>query len=157
MQQTEPVPLVLQLERSLVGLASSSALLHVSRGFDNLEVHFSCGLMLQVRSLLCVASQPLLRAREGSPVRYLVQQDSWMVARRQSAIKLHKAMQFHQQRASASTMPATRDAKWAACFALAGIVSDEQHVAMVHRHLREYVSARRCNALSFTIVIRLPN
>ena len=48
---TEQMPLTLQLERAFVRLASSSALLRVARGFDDLltpEVYFLCGLMLQV-------------------------------------------------------------------------------------------------------------
>lgn len=52
MHQTEPMPLALQLERAFVRLASSSALLRVARGFDDLltpEVYFLCGLMLQVK------------------------------------------------------------------------------------------------------------
>ena len=46
------MPLALQLERAFVRLASSSALLRVARGFDDLltpEVYFLCGLMLQVK------------------------------------------------------------------------------------------------------------
>ena len=49
------MPLALQLERAFVRLASSSALLRVARGFDDLltpEVYFLCGLMLQVEHSL---------------------------------------------------------------------------------------------------------
>ena len=54
------MPLALQLERAFVRLASSSALLRVARGFDELltpEVYFLCGLMLQVEHSLL----PLLK------------------------------------------------------------------------------------------------
>ena len=68
-----------------------------------------------------------------------------MDTRRLFAIKLHNTVQFYQQRASASTLLATRAAKWAACFPLAGADPEEQHVAIAYGHLREYVSARRCD------------
>lgn len=68
-----------------------------------------------------------------------------MDTRRLFAIKLHKTVHFYQQRASASTLLATRAAKWAACFPLAGADPEEQHVTIAYVHLREYVSARRCD------------
>ena len=67
-----------------------------------------------------------------------------MDTRRLFAVKLHNTVQFYQQRASASTLLATRAAKWAACFPLAGADPEEQHVTVAYGHLREYVSARRC-------------
>ena len=66
-----------------------------------------------------------------------------MDTRRLFVIKLHNMVQLYQQ--SPSTLLATRAAKWAACFPLAGADPKEQHVTIAFGHLREYVSARRCD------------
>ena len=100
----------------------------------------------------CTACCPgccLLSCTGLSLANMLVQQDSSMDTRRLFAVKLHNTVQFYQQRASASTSLATRAAKWAACFPLAGADPEEQHVTIAYGHLREYVSVRRCDVCMF--------